>query len=120
MTTKHAPGPWTIEKTTHGYGVRAPQWGYVAIHDTSPHAHWNEGQAANRALIAAAPELLEALAKIVDNAEQRAFEDWLASNCPSGCVEQVQDQWEQSSEFADFCDDWEVERAAIAKARGEA
>lgn len=58
---KFTPGPWSIEKTTYGYGVRAPQWGYVAIHDTSPHDHWNEGQSANRMLIAAAPDLFEAL-----------------------------------------------------------
>lgn len=60
MSAKHTPGPWTIEKTSDGYGVRAPQWGYVAIHHSSGLPHWEEGQAANRLLIAAAPDLLEA------------------------------------------------------------
>jgi hypothetical protein len=61
----HTPGPWTIEKTSDGYGVRAPQWGYVAIHHSSGLKHWEEGQAANRLLIAAAPDLLEALQKLL-------------------------------------------------------
>ncbi|UVS93509.1 hypothetical protein EFP17_28460 [Burkholderia glumae] len=60
--------------------------------------------------------MVEALKKIVDSAEQHAFEYWLASESPSGCVEQVQDQWEKSSEYEQFCCDWETELAALAKA----
>jgi hypothetical protein len=58
---KHPIGSWEIVKTTNGQGIYEKGWGFVAIHDTSCHAHWNEGQAARRALIAAAPKLLEAL-----------------------------------------------------------
>lgn len=63
--SKHTPGPWEIEKVSGGWGVRAPNWGYVAIHNTSGLPHWDEGQEANRLLIAAAPELLEALVHMV-------------------------------------------------------
>lgn len=61
--TKHTPGPWVIEKLSGGWGVHAPNWGYVAFHVSSDLPHWNEGQEANRRLIAAAPELLAALVK---------------------------------------------------------
>ncbi|MDI9680440.1 hypothetical protein [Burkholderia cenocepacia] len=122
MSTKHTPGPWTNHGRITGPGL--PHSAIAAetliARVFSKYFGDVEQEIANANLIAAAPELLEALAKIVDSAEQRAFEDWLASNSPSGCVEQVQDQWEQSSEFADFCEDWEIERAAVAKARGEA
>lgn len=37
--------------------------------------------------------------------EQYAFEDWLASECPSGDVESVQRQWEESAEYLDLQDD---------------
>ncbi len=61
MSSKHTPGLWEIEKVSGGWGVRAPNWGYVAIHNTSGLPHWDEGQKANRRLIAAAPDLLAAL-----------------------------------------------------------
>ncbi len=34
--------------------------------------------------------------------EQYAFEDWLASECPSGNVESVQSQWEASAEYLEL------------------
>jgi hypothetical protein len=37
--------------------------------------------------------------------EQYAFEDWLASECPSGDVEAVQSQWEESAEYLELQDD---------------
>ena len=64
MSSKHAPGPWTIEKVEGGWGVRAPNWGYVAVHEMGSLPHWEEGQAANRHLIAAAPDLLESLVAV--------------------------------------------------------
>lgn len=72
MSSKHTPGPWTIEKTAGGWGVRAPSWGYVAIHSDGNPPHWEEGQAANRLLIAAAPELLDALQAMVTSYEHEA------------------------------------------------
>lgn len=47
--------------------------------------------------------------------EQAAFEEWLRETRPSGCVERVQHQWSQSSEYQDFLDD---QRAAIAEIAG--
>lgn len=69
MSSKHTPGPWEIEKVSGGWGVRAPNWGYVAIHNTSGLPHWDEGQEANRRLIAAAPDLLIKLTGLIGAAE---------------------------------------------------
>lgn len=66
------------------------------------------------------PELPEVLAKKVEDAEQRAFENWLESKCPSGDCEQVQRQWLASSEYHDFIDEWREKLDAIAKATGGA
>lgn len=63
---KHPIGAWEIVKTSGGHGVYEKGWGFVAIHDKSCHGHWNEGQMARRALIAAAPELLDALQEIIN------------------------------------------------------
>lgn len=144
MTSKATPGPWTFK---HSSGAGLGIWAdaskalgeryskdctiYHIAQDAPqvqiayelwtqfPRTEWDEMQQANGRLMAAAPELLDTISKRVDNAEQRAFEDWLVRNRPSGDVEQVQDQWEHSSDFSDFCDEWEAERAAIAKATGE-
>lgn len=37
--------------------------------------------------------------------EQAVFEEWLARVCPSGDHEAVQRQWEESDDYADFCDE---------------
>ncbi|MFL4516241.1 hypothetical protein [Stenotrophomonas pavanii] len=117
--TKHTPGPWVIEKLSGGWGVRAPNWGYVAIHNTSDLPHWNEGQEANRRLIAAAPDLLGALSRAVRETEQFLFEAWLVRECPSGDVDAVQRQWLESSDRLDFIEEWAEQIDAIAKATGE-
>ena len=119
---KHTPGPWDAignlvrspmhqpEGLPRGVQIVECRDGYFLPH--------TEEAKANARLIAAAPELLEALKKRAGNAEQRAFEQWLLAASPSGGVEQVQAQWEKSSDFHDFCDEWECEFAAIAKAPG--
>lgn len=84
----------------------------IALGDTIARA------VANARLIAVAPELLEAMKKRVKNAEERAFEDWLARGRPSGDVESVQRQWEESSDLADMQAEWSSEIALIAKATG--
>ena len=61
-------------------------------------------------------ELLEALKGSIENAEQEAFESWLADKSPSGDAEQVKRQWEESSDLHDFLSQWKRELAVIAKA----
>jgi hypothetical protein len=75
---KHPIGSWEIVKTSNGHGVYEKGWGFVAVHDKSCHAHWNEGQAARRALIAAAPELLEALTALYAVANVDRDESYIA------------------------------------------
>ena len=42
-----------------------------------------------------------------DDSEQKAFEDWFYRVCPYGDAESVHDQWLDSSDYEDFCLDWE-------------
>ncbi|NBB11788.1 hypothetical protein [Pseudomonas sp. SLFW] len=67
-------------------------------------------------VMAAAPDLLEALKIIVNNAEQRVFEDWLVRMAPSGDCDSVQSQWLESSDYDDFASEWHLQITAIAKA----
>ncbi len=71
---------------------------------------------ANARLIAAAPELLAALSKAVDETEQMHFEAWMERACPGGDVESVQRQWLESSDYRDFVDEWCEQIDAINKA----
>lgn len=112
--SKHTPGPWFVANSgsclvctlTPRIGVYADQMVQTdAEHDAR--------------LIAAAPELFEAIAERMDDAEQYAFEVWLRTATPSGDVESVKHQWEKSSDFRDFANEWESVRAALAKATGE-
>lgn len=52
-------------------------------------------------------------------AEQAAFEAWAARVRPSGDVESVQQQWEDSSDYADFLEAQETTAAAPAAALGD-
>lgn len=74
MTTKHTPAPWTINKT---WGtIEGPQEQEIcAIHpaDASGRREPRATARANAALIAAAPDLLEALKAIVNH--WRAHDD---------------------------------------------
>lgn len=122
MQDKYTPGPWEAmgslvrspmhqpEGLPRGVQIAECRDGYFLPH--TPEAK------ANARLIAAAPELLEAMKRRVKNAEERAFEDWLARERPSGDVESVQRQWEESSDLADLQDEWASEIALIAKATG--
>ena len=70
-------------------------------------------------LMAAAPDLLEALEKMIDNEEQMEFESWLEMKSPSGDCESVTDQWKESSYYLDFIDAINLQITAINKARGQ-
>lgn len=122
---KHTPGPWFVggyihdEEDPESY----PEWVVqratpagdmsiaVAIHVPNPEMH-----KANTSLLASAPDLLAYVKRKAESAEQREFEDWLSKNRPSGDETEVQRQWEESSEYSDFCDEWSVELELISKA----
>jgi hypothetical protein len=96
---KHTPGPWKVAgqyRAHHQDEVRlridGPK-GYIAL--TEPYNGSNKEIVANAHLIAAAPDLLEALEKI------------LVLNATQGVG---YDEWEGATEMAD---------KAIAKAEGE-
>jgi hypothetical protein len=68
---KHTPGPWEALHIDHRWHIRTADWingplggpmGKAAIADL----YEGDADSANARLIAAAPELLEALAQIVD------------------------------------------------------
>jgi hypothetical protein len=67
MTTqaKHTPGPWTADRDGFIHGTHGPARPFVGRIDDDH----NDGQtAANRRLVAAAPEMLEALRAMVARA----------------------------------------------------
>ena len=66
MNTKHTPGPWDLNETQRGtYIYQGGTENCIA----EIYADVNEDQAANARLIAAAPELLEALLALLPGAE---------------------------------------------------
>lgn len=98
MKTEHTPGPWGYQ-----LGAVVDSEGYLVADIRS---RWDDGMEgedyhfANAALIAAAPELMEALELCLKNSEFRR-----ASGVESGPM--IEREIEEA-------------RAAIAKARGEA
>ena len=99
MTTSHTPGPW-VRDTGSGFGcdVRAQNGRKVAatwgINNSDPHRPAYRAECdANARLIAAAPELLEALETLAECAKY--------------------------GDVIEGADAWKDARAAIAKAKGE-
>lgn len=80
MSTKHTPGPWTTEKNEHGYWVGATNptnkpvcdVHLFCIDNREPQVFSHDETLANARLIAAAPEMLEALQGVVG----RSPDDW--------------------------------------------
>lgn len=117
METKHTPGPWTPE-FGEAYRVRAQQdGGQVAIMKNLKGRHGFAGRrngdevAANARLMAAAPELLEALQ------EAKAALEWCVEQGGGPACEH------ESGGVVCFCKENNAissARAAIAKATGEA
>jgi len=93
MTSKHTPGPWSIDGEGTNAMVRGADLTIVAVR----HRLTGQTHEANARLIAAAPELLEALEDLVYLAEAAMREVG---------------EYDIEAELADA-------RAAIAKARGE-
>lgn len=117
MSSKHTPGPWQLAEKYNCKDVRAVDGPYVADCNASAAIDWRTKEA-NARLIAAAPELLEALSRAVRETEQFLFEAWLVRECPSGDVDAVQRQWLESSDRLDFIEEWAEQIDAIAKATG--
>lgn len=70
-TTKHTPGPWSVDKDGRSLLYKNPLMGpsRFLAHDTFTEPFKDE-QRANMSLIAAAPELLEELQGLVSLIEQ--------------------------------------------------
>jgi hypothetical protein len=127
---KGTPGPWVSETNQWGetsvksanesdlaewpveYFIAEKIGGHVRGEDFTDFSEVY----ANAKLIASAPDLFWALKIKVDNAEQRAFEDWLTRTAPSGDCDSVHSQWLESSDYEDFTSDWDLQITAIAKA----
>ena len=73
MTTKHTPGPWTLDDRGCKYIVHKPGDGYITRDicrmDSSTMAAF--AQEANARLIAAAPDLLNAVLLLLGNPDNR-------------------------------------------------
>lgn len=106
--TQHSPGPWTVETREHVHAIQDRNGQDLTYQDTTPNE--NHGSItsrsrlkietlANARLIAAAPELLEALQNIVGT-----YND--------------SDRWTQGDEPEPV--EIQAARAAIAKATGDA
>lgn len=138
---KHTPGPWKTRESWCGNGVE------IYAHDPAikkpciptelasvddSHDEWkanttrivtcvNAMEGLTNAQVAGLrkshAELVAEMSKLADDAEQAAFEEWLIRVCPSGDVDSVQQQWDGSSDFADFAEKWKVARAALATAK---
>lgn len=94
--SKHTPGPWIADQLVDGYDIHAAETRFRVATASDPEMVWGAiGREEDARLIAAAPELLEALEKIV-----RMFEG------ADDTVWAVEDYHQKA-------------RAAIAKAKGE-
>jgi len=118
MTTKHTPGPW-VRDTGSGFGcdVRAENGRKVAatwgINNGDPHRPAYRAECdANARLVAAAPELLEALQKRAQ--ADAAYAQLALSDVDPDTHERLLQQIEAAEDAAK-----DAARAAIAKAKGE-
>jgi hypothetical protein len=106
--TKNTPGPWVIDKSNpvkiQGIGPQ-PQIRYPVCSVSAFGKHWQ----ANARLIAAAPELLDALELIANALSPNAL--------PVNGMMVNYDHALMVREEADRC--FEIARAAIAKATGQ-
>lgn len=98
--TKHTPGPWTLRIDTPHYWVIGPDGFPVARID------WErENGNGNAALVLAAPDLLDALRLLCDRPH--------GSGLPLG-------MHDRGPHYDAMHEAWNIARAAIAKATGQA
>lgn len=69
MNTKHTPGPWAVYENKGSTRLRIMSDSVPYDVATMQHAGSEEAEAANAALVAAAPQLLESLRAIVKTLE---------------------------------------------------
>ena len=125
MTNLHTKGPWLLSGCTimEDLGPLGPGQAIATVvggYGSGPYFVEDPAEKrANANLIAAAPELLQALETIIKEAEQSAFDAWLCQESQSGDSEQVNRSWKESSTFADFIAQYKTAIAAAAKATGE-
>ena len=111
MSTQHTPGPWEVKKGAAMLNsvctVYGTEDGWVDIAAPIPMADdYRAESSANARLIAAAPDLLEALKSAVDTLTDPRIGQW--------------SYMEGSEIYSDFKDAADAARAAIAKATGGA
>ena len=87
MTTSHTPGPWTLAPNcVYGIHVFGPDGGVIAqIQGRDEPQHQ-----ANARLIAAAPEMLEALSKISANAAESV--EWIRRVADAAIAKATQEE----------------------------
>ena len=65
IETHHTPGPWRVQATGHSFVVEAhTHTEAISVDENGNPCRWSEYNEANARLIAAAPELLEALQRL--------------------------------------------------------
>jgi hypothetical protein len=104
MSGQHTPGPWQVNGS-HVYGGGSPERASLIAQVLSP----DPRHLADRSLIAAAPDLYEALRTVLDYREGRHPYRFTGS-----------DETRASDAFDAWQDVETKVRAALAKARGEA
>lgn len=109
MKTKHTPGPWAVYENKGSTRLRIMSDAVPYDVATMNHAGSEEAEAANAALVAAAPELLVALKAILDGGYWDDDGDYVIPHKPRENDEDTSDP-----------DCLVAAGAAIAKAEGRA
>lgn len=110
---KHTPGPWTIHNGgSSEYYIKADNW--VIAETCKSHATMSSTESANAHLIAAAPDMLEALEGAVERLRSAwAAIEHLRDHAPDTLKKLAEEEMDEIEQFGPTMD------RAIAKARGE-
>lgn len=85
----HAPGPWDWFETEDGRCRVKPVNGNHIVAECAVLDPWSEEQRANACLIAAAPEMLQALERLLAVFNSNTDETVLAVNAAEGLIAKV-------------------------------